>query len=241
MRIGIVSDIHSNLAAFEAVLSHMGPVDMLWCLGDVVGYGPDPNECVELLRRHDHICVLGNHDAAVIGKLDTSDFNPAAATAANWTAGQLSERSRDYLLALPETVTEGQITIVHGSPREPIWEYIVNDARAAANFSHFKTTGCLVGHTHIPALYVESRPGHALGTVPADSNDFSVGPTKFIANPGSVGQPRDNDSRAAYAIYDSNTNLLEWRRVEYPIEVTQQRMRQFGLPDRLIQRLSFGY
>ncbi len=241
MRYGIVSDIHSNLAAFEAVLEHMGPVDALWCLGDIVGYGPDPNECLELLRRHEHVCVLGNHDAAAIGKLDTSDFNPAAATAAHWTARQLSERSRDYLLALPERLVLDPFTIVHGSPRHPIWEYITHDSQAAANFHLFASTACLVGHTHIPALFVEQPSGRAMGTLPADGHEFSVAETRLIANPGSIGQPRDGDPRAAYGIYDSDARTIEWRRVEYPIETTQKRMRQAGLPDRLIERLSFGW
>lgn len=243
MRYGIVSDIHSNLAAFEAVLEDMGTVDALWCLGDVVGYGPDPNECVELLRRHEHICVLGNHDAAAIGKLDTSDFNPVAAHAAAWTAGQLSERTRSYLLALPEApVIREPFTIVHGSPRHPVWEYITNAGTAAANFRHFSSRACLVGHTHVPALFELRDSTQLIARRPEIGEVVAVRSLgRFIANPGSVGQPRDGDPTAAYGIYDADAGTLEWRRVEYPIATTQERMGAAGLPRPLIDRLSYGY
>ena len=242
MRYGIVADIHANLPAFEAVLADMGRVDALWCLGDLVGYGPDPNECIELLRRHNHLCVMGNHDMAAIGRLDTADFNSDAAFAARWTAAQLTERSRLYLSALPERIAAEPFTLVHGSPRSPIWEYITHEGRAAPNFEQFETQGCLVGHTHVPALYVQTAPGgQVLGRVPGPGDQVQVRQNRIIANPGGVGQPRDGDPRAAYAIYDSDTAILEWRRVDYPIQVTQQRMREFGLPSRLVDRLAFGW
>ncbi len=242
MRYGIVADIHSNLAAFEAVLHNMGSVDALWCLGDVVGYGPDPNECIDLLRSHTHVCVMGNHDAAAIREIDTSNFNPAAAAAAEWTARALTDRSIQYLADLPQDLVAGQFTIVHGSPRQPIWEYVTTDSRAAPNFSHFTTPACLVGHTHVPALF-EQQAGsdRVFGRVPGPGDIQEVGGNRFIANPGSVGQPRDGDPRAAYAVYDSDSATLEWRRVVYPIEVTQQRMRVAGLPAPLIERLSLGW
>ncbi|MHB8992603.1 MAG: metallophosphoesterase family protein [Chloroflexota bacterium] len=242
MRYGIVADIHANLAAFETVLADMGKVDVLWCLGDLVGYGPDPNECAELLRRHDHLCVVGNHDLAAIRRLDTRDFNPDAARAAEWTARQLSERSRLFLSALPERVVAEPFTLVHGSPRSPVWEYVTHEGRATPNFQHFQTRACLVGHTHVPALYVEESPdGPVTGRAPGTGDQVEVGPKRLIANPGGVGQPRDGDPRAAYALFDSDSGLLEWRRVDYPIHVTQQKMREFGLPSRLIERLDNGW
>jgi len=242
LRYGIVADIHANLAAFEAVLADMGPVDALWCLGDLVGYGPDPNECIELLRRHSHLCVVGNHDLAAIGRMDTSNFNPAAARAASWTSRVLTERSRDYLLALPERVVAEPFTLVHGSPRMPAWEYITRQAEAAPNFGFFDTQGCLVGHTHIPALWVlDPAGGGVLGRVPEPGYSFQLDGQRIIANPGGVGQPRDGDPDAAYAVYNSDSRVLEWKRVPYPIEVTQQRMRERGLPERLIERLSYGW
>ena len=242
MRYGIVADIHANLAAFEAVLADMGSVDGLWCLGDLVGYGPDPNECVELLRRRDHLCVIGNHDLAAIGRLDTSDFNPAAAAAAEWTARVLSERSRLYLSTLPEKLIVEPFTLVHGSPRSPVWEYITYEALAEPNFDYFDTQACLVGHTHMPALYVRKAESRlVLGTVPGPGDRIDVRQNRIIANPGGVGQPRDGDPRAAYAIYDTDSGILEWRRVEYPIQITQQRMREAKLPARLIERLTYGW
>jgi len=242
MRYGVIADIHANLAAFEAVLADLGEVDALWCLGDLVGYGPDPNECIELLRRYNHLCVMGNHDMAAIGRLDTADFNPEAAQAISWTTSQLTESSRLYLAALPERLVAEPFTLVHGSPRSPIWEYITNEMRAAANFGQYSTPACLVGHTHVPALYVQPSPGESvLGRVPAPGDSVEVGRARLIANPGGVGQPRDGDPRAAYAIYDTDSGILEWHRVEYPIRVTQQRMRDLGLPRRLIERLAFGW
>ena len=242
MRYGIVADVHANLAAFEAVLADMGKVDALWCLGDVVGYGPDPNECVELLRRHEHLCIIGNHDLAAIGRIDTSEFNPVAAAAASWTGRALTDRSRQFLESLPEKVVVEPFTLAHGSPRQPIWEYITHDGRAAPNFDHFETIACLVGHTHVPALYVQdASTGTVLGRAPGPDDFVEVGEAKLIANPGGVGQPRDGDPQAAYAVYDSESRILQWKRVAYPIEMTQRRMREAGLPERLVERLDFGW
>ena len=242
MRYGIVADVHSNLAAFEAVLADMGTVDAVWCLGDLVGYGPEPNECIELLRRHQHLCVMGNHDAVAVGEMDSSAFNAVAALAAEWTARQLTERSFQFLSALPYVLAEGPFTIVHGSPRQPIWEYITQESRAAANFAYFDTPACLVGHTHVPVLFEQQIDvDRVFGRVPGPGDTELVGNVRFIANPGGVGQPRDGDPRAAYAIYDSDAATLEWRRVAYPIEVTQRKMREVGLPDQLIERIAFGW
>lgn len=242
MRYGIVADIHANLAAFETVLADMGQVDALWCLGDLVGYGPDPNECIELLRRRNHLCVIGNHDLAAIGRLDTSDFNVSAAEAAEWTARNLTDRSRLFLAGLPEKVVVESFTLVHGSPRFPVWEYIFEENRAAENFDHFDTQACLVGHTHVPVIYTQDATSRQItGRVPAPGDKVEIRQNRILANPGSVGQPRDGDPRAAYALYDSETAILEWRRVEYPIHVTQKRMRDAKLPTRLIERLTYGW
>jgi diadenosine tetraphosphatase ApaH/serine/threonine PP2A family protein phosphatase len=240
VRYGIVADVHANLAAFEAVLNDMGHVDALWCLGDLVGYGPDPNECIELLRRQNHLCILGNHDMAAVGLLDTEEFNPHAAFAADWTAATLTERSRNYLLGLPDRLVAEPFTFVHGSPRSPAWEYITNEDRAAPNFQQFDTPACLVGHTHVPVLFTLEDSG-VQGRVPGPGDRVEIGPHPVIANPGGVGQPRDGDPRAAYALYDSDTRILGWQRVDYPIQLTQQRMKQSGLPQRLIDRLTFGW
>jgi len=244
MRYLIISDIHSNLAAFEAVLADAGPFDKVWCLGDMVGYGPDPNECVERLRGLPHICVVGNHDWATLGKLDTEDFNPDAQRACLWTRKQLSPSNLEYLETLPETIVEEGFTLVHGSPRHPIWEYILTPSIAKANFEYFDTRFCFVGHTHIPVIYRyhPENPGKACDTlIPSLNDPLILGEDRLIINPGGVGQPRDGDPRASYAVLDSDELTLEYRRTPYPIEVTQARMMEKGLPVRLIIRLGYGW
>jgi diadenosine tetraphosphatase ApaH/serine/threonine PP2A family protein phosphatase len=248
MRYLIISDIHSNLAAFEAVLADAGSFDKVWCLGDVVGYGPDPNECVERLRDLPHVCVVGNHDWAALGKMDTEDFNPDAKKACHWTRKQLSPSNLAYLETLPKSLIEEGFTLVHGSPRQPVWEYILYPSIAQANFEHFDTKFCLVGHTHVPIIYRHhpENPDRICDTVIPSLNDpLVLGEQRLIINPGSVGQPRDGNPRASYAILDFDRKrsdlTLEYRRVPYPIETTQARMVGKGLPVRLIMRLASGW
>jgi len=248
MRYLIISDIHSNLAALDAVLADAGSFDKVWCLGDVVGYGPDPNECLERLRDLPHTCVAGNHDWAALGKMNTEDFNPAAKKACQWTREQLSPSNLEYLEALPKSLVEEDFTLVHGSPRHSIWEYILYPSIAEANFEHFDTKFCLVGHTHVPVIYRDNpeNPAQACDTViPSLNNPLVLGEERLIINPGSVGQPRDGDPRASYAIFDSDRkrsdHTLEYRRVSYPIETTQEKMKDKDLPARLIIRLGYGW
>ncbi len=248
MRYLIISDIHSNLAAFEAVLADAGSFDQVWCLGDVVGYGPDPNECVERLRDLPHICVVGNHDWAALGNMDTEDFNPDAKKACLWTREQLSPSNLEYLATLPKRLVEGDFTLVHGSPHQPIWEYILNPSIAQANFEHFDTRFCLVGHTHVPVVYRHSNQacdGPTSSRAQGGEGETAVGEERLIINPGSVGQPRDGDPRASYVILDADPErsapTLEYRRISYPVEITQQRMAEEDLPMRLIMRLSYGW
>jgi predicted phosphodiesterase len=267
MRYAIISDIHANLTAFRAVLNDLDHVDRFWCLGDVVGYGPDPNECVELLRKLPHIAVAGNHDWAVIGELPLSDFNNDARHACEWTRKQLTPANETYLIQLPTTVVQGNFTLVHGSPREPVWEYLLYPRAAQQNFAHFQTDYCLVGHTHVPTVFQGpwhmervdgsvTRPFHqilaTLGQDPAFESDLPealvrpdeplpLGTRRLIINPGSVGQPRDGNPQASYAIYDTEQNTIEYRRVPYPVEETQARMEAAGLSRRLIGRLSLGW
>jgi diadenosine tetraphosphatase ApaH/serine/threonine PP2A family protein phosphatase len=244
MRYLIISDIHSNLAAFEAVLADAGSFDKVWCLGDVVGYGPDPNECVERLRDLPHVCVVGNHDWAALGKMDTEDFNPDAKRACLWTREQLSPSNLEYLGTLPKSFVEEGFTLVHGSPRHPIWEYILYSFTAKANFEYFDTRFCFVGHTHVPIIYRyrPENPNQPCDTmIPPSDRSLVLGDDRLIINPGSVGQPRDGDPRASYAILDSDELTLEYRRVSYPIETTQARMVERGLPVRLVMRLAYGW
>jgi diadenosine tetraphosphatase ApaH/serine/threonine PP2A family protein phosphatase len=241
MHYAILADIHSNLTAFEAVLSDAdkrGGFDKVWCLGDVVGYGPDPHECIERLRQFEPVCIAGNHDWAAIGKMDTSEFNPVAALAAHWTAEQLTDADRDYLQNLPLTLHENGFTLAHGSPREPIWEYLLSTEAAKDNFAYFETAYCLVGHSHIPLIF-ELVDDEAVYREFAETN-LDLEERRMIINPGGVGQPRDGDPRASYAIYDSEAQTVHHYRVEYDIPATQKRMAEGGLPAPLILRLSFG-
>ena len=244
MRLLVLSDIHANLPAFKATLEDAPPFDRIWCLGDVVGYGPDPNECIELLNEYDHVCVAGNHDWASLGRLDTDDFNPDARRALEWTRAQLSAASLEYLGRLPTEHRHADFTIVHGSPRHPVWEYILFSTVAAANFSCFETRYCFVGHTHTPAIYQEA-PGNGLPMalpLPITYDEpFSLGESRLIINPGSVGQPRNSDPRCSYLILDTDAKTITYRRVAYPVEETQMRMFRLGLPMRLAARLSEGW
>ena len=263
MRVLILSDIHANLVALETVLNAAdGAYDVMWCLGDVVGYGPRPNECVQIVQEKAAYCVMGNHDWAALGRpgVDVEDFNPQAREAALWTREQLTDESRAYLDQLPDRPIHPDdnedLLITHASPREPVWEYILTPNVAMENFGAFDEAICLVGHTHKPAIfrlqpyaeavngprvmrpakvdYLQPKAGSTLAIRQEDSE-------RLIINPGSVGQPRDNDSRAAYSILDLDDMTWQYERVAYPIELTQGQMQEAGLPRRLIDRLSFGW
>ena len=243
MRIAVLSDVHANLAALEAVRAHLTDVDGVWVLGDIVGYGPQPNEVIVTLQEMGARSVLGNHDGAAIGTVDPAYFNTDARTAIEWTAGAIDANSRAYLGTLPEVRQDGPLTAVHGSPRDPIWEYITSSGIAAANFESFETRLCLFGHTHLPIAYrlvdgaVDAVPG-----LPGES--VSLGDERALLNPGSVGQPRDGLPDAAYAILvvgeDGQDDAIAFHRVRYEIDRTQRLMRDAGLPARLAERLRYG-
>ncbi len=243
MRCAIIADIHANLTAFTAVMDDIerqGGVEEVWCLGDIVGYGPEPHECISLLRQTNHVCVAGNHDLAAIGKVDTSDFNPDAATACLWTAQQLSPEDVEYLGNLPLVIEKDDFTLVHGSPREPIWEYLLSTSTAEANFAFFKSRFCLVGHSHQPLVFRYDETGTCSFSQFVTSIGLVLGESPLIINPGGVGQPRDSNPRASYAIYDSENRLTRLYRVPYDIRATQTKMIAHGLPMRLVARLSYG-
>jgi predicted phosphodiesterase len=302
MRVLILSDIHANLIALESVLqAAKNRYDELWCLGDIVGYGPRPNECVDLLRDLAKICVIGNHDWAALGRpgIDVDDFNPVARQAILWTQEQLTSASRAYLENLSDTPLQPRpeisLLLTHASPREPVWEYILTPAVALENFAAFQQEICLVGHTHKPIIYqwtcrereivttahggtsgaeltaaeaAEETPQparyaaekedaprqannavmqtwavvNALQMLPNTSLNLTTSSThRLIVNPGSVGQPRDQDIRAAYALLDLETMTWRHERITYPVELTQSQMRAANLPQRLIDRLNFGW
>jgi len=237
----VISDIHANLAALEAVLDDAPDFDELWCLGDLVGYGPRPNECIDRVRSLPHTSLAGNHDQAALGKLSLSSFNAVARAANEWTQRELTSNSRTYLSGLSPSLQQGEFSLAHGSPREPVWEYIMDADVACRNFEHFSTAVCLVGHTHVPVLFeLDETHGRCRAELPPFPEPLQLGPARAIINPGSVGQPRDGDPRASYAFLDTDEVTWEFRRVSYPVEVTQERMRAEGLPRHLIDRLQVG-
>jgi diadenosine tetraphosphatase ApaH/serine/threonine PP2A family protein phosphatase len=239
MRVAVLSDIHANLPALEAVLDAMGPRDALWVLGDTVGYGPQPDEVVARLEREGAVAVKGNHDAAVLGQLDVFAFNDDAREAVAWTTRTIRASARKWLDRQPERRTEGDFTLVHGSPRDPLWEYLYTVPVARRNFGAFGTRHCLVGHTHLPMVFREDD-GHLEVIAPSDGSQVTLDERRCILYPGGVGQPRDGDPRACAMLLDTGRGLVEWRRVSYPIARTQARMRKVGLPERLVTRLEHG-
>ena len=244
MRCLIVSDIHGNLAALDAVLAdvNLDTVDRIWCLGDVVGYGPCPEECISrVLEFSDYLCVAGNHDWAALGKLDLRSFNTDARIANTWTQSALTPVVREYLSGLPTWLERDGFYMAHASPREPVWEYILDATLAYANFAHFSAAYCLVGHTHVPFVFeLDEERKRCEPLAPSLSAPMELGPHRAIINPGSVGQPRDGDPRASYAILDTERMTWAFRRVAYSVEITQECMRAQGLPRRLIERLAAG-
>jgi diadenosine tetraphosphatase ApaH/serine/threonine PP2A family protein phosphatase len=242
MRVLVVSDIHANRTALEAVLKDAGDFDATWCLGDIVGYGPDPNESVSIIRSLPNLtCLVGNHDAAVLGDIDIASFNLDARRSVQWTQSAVTKDSLEFLSNLPDkTEVEGQ-TLAHGSPRHPTWEYLLDMPTIASNFAYFTTPYCFVGHTHLPMIYqLDDDQRFPEYIVPDEFVPIQLCP-RAIVNPGSVGQPRDRKPEAAYGIFDTQIHTLEYRRVAYDIESVQERMWAADLPVRHIHRLEIGW
>ena len=244
MRTLIISDIHANRTALEAVLADAVPYDRVWCLGDLVGYGPDPNEVIEIVRDLPNLaCIKGNHDAAILDEIDSRAFNHEAQASLDWLATHLRGENRKWLADLAERIEFEDFTLVHGSPRNPVWEYVMDLSIARANMIAFDTQVCLVGHTHIPVIFAEegADPDLTRLFVAQPGEPFGV-TQKSIINPGSVGQPRDHDPRASYLLYDADLEA-PWcyRRVAYDIEQVQRRILDAGLPVRHATRLAEGW
>ena len=242
MRILIISDIHSNLSALEAVLVDAGQVDAVWCLGDLVGYGPDPNQCIQRIQQLPGlVCLLGNHDAAVSGIIEIASFNAEARMGVLWTQSVIEPRYVEFLNGLTSHTVIDSVYLAHGSPRQPIWEYVLDSHTALLNFNHFDTPYCFVGHSHLPLRFQkQNEKKNADLSIPQVGYSTAMVP-RAIFNPGSVGQPRDHDPRAAYAIFDPDRQTWTSRRVAYDIQSVQDRMRSAKLPPRHIQRLSAGW
>lgn len=243
MRTLIISDIHANITALEAVLQDAEPFEQVWCLGDVVGYGPNPNACVERVKGLPGIkCVQGNHDAAVTGVIGMEAFNYEARASLEWLESRLTKENKRWLSALDEKLEVDGITLVHGSPRRPIWEYVMDLVTARQNMREFDTQICLVGHTHIPSLFQlegEVLKSTRLYFMQTDM-PFKL-ENKCILNPGSVGQPRDHNPKASYLIYDDVDENWTYKRVGYDIQTVQQQIREAGLPERHAARLEDGW
>jgi diadenosine tetraphosphatase ApaH/serine/threonine PP2A family protein phosphatase len=242
MRAAILADIHSNATALMAVLEdadRRGGVDELWCLGDIVGYGPDPHRCLDILKRFKCVGVMGNHDLAALDRTPLTVFEPDAAAAIRWTTRQISAEDATFLSLLPEKLEREGFTLVHGSPRGPVWEYMASLSIARENFSQFTTPFCLCGHTHQPMAF-RQEVGGVIAVSLSESIGLVVGKQPLILNPGSVGQPRDGDPRASYATYDSQSGIFRLHRVQYDIDSVRERMWAAGLPVRLASRLEHG-
>ena len=241
MKYGIISDIHSNLEALNIVLSNLKDIDKLICLGDIVGYGPNPNECVEVIKNLSIPTVAGNHDKAVIGELSIEWFNRDAADAVRWTQIEISGKNLEYLKSLPIHLDFENFEIVHGSLREPVEEYITSIFEAMPTFEKMKKPLLFVGHTHVPIAIVMKKDGDFDGWMLEDNQNIRTPEwEKVLINPGGVGQPRDGDSRASFGIYDSDKKEFTLHRIEYNIEKVQEKMRVAGLPSWLIERFAFG-
>jgi diadenosine tetraphosphatase ApaH/serine/threonine PP2A family protein phosphatase len=242
MRVLVISDIHSNLVALESVLQAAGLYDALWCLGDTIGYGPRPNECVAAMIQHHDRAINGNHDLACLGKIDLSDFNPDARRANIWNGEQLSPESREWLSNLePAERIDERFMIAHGSPREPIWEYLLQQDQALDNFRLFEEQVCFIGHSHVQLGFRLRSNGTCERWLPQHGEILDLDSReRFFINPGSVGQPRDQDPRAAFLILDTDKGTIQFQRVEYDIATTQQQMREVNLPPVLIRRLEYG-
>ena len=241
MHVAVISDIHANLRALEAVLAALeaDPPDELWCLGDLVGYGPKPNECCALVQARATVCLSGNHDLAVAGTIDLADFSGDAGTAAAWTRVVLEDEARAFLAGLEPAGKAAGVALFHGSARDPVWEYVLSDEAAATTLLQTEEPLVLVGHSHA-ALQVALRDTGLEGGLAPDGTALELSDARWLLNPGSVGQPRDGDPRAAYLVLDLDARHASFRRVAYDIELTQSEMRDAGLPEPLIERLAIG-
>jgi diadenosine tetraphosphatase ApaH/serine/threonine PP2A family protein phosphatase len=241
MRVAVISDIHANYHALETVLGEVDAahVDAVWCLGDTVGYGPLPNECCDVIASHADHCLVGNHDLVVLGELAVSDFNDEAAAAATWTTGVLTEQSRAFLAGLKPLATVADVELFHASARDPVWEYVLSEEPAHATFELTDAPLVLVGHSHVALALASEGDGVAGGLAPGGT-DVDLAGRRWLLNPGSVGQPRDGDPRAAWLLLDLERRFATFHRVAYPIEKTQSEMRERGLPRALAARLERG-
>jgi len=243
MRVAVITDIHANLPALEAVLEATGAagVEEIWCLGDVVGYGVEPDACAELVRERCDVCLVGNHDIAVLGGLDIASFSEAAAVAVEWTRDNISEGTLEFLRDLDPQGERAGFGLFHASPRDPVWEYVLSGEQAdTAMDSHPQRIG-LIGHSHVALFFTRPEDdGETRGAQAGDGSLLDLGSGSWLVNPGSVGQPRDGDPRAAWLELDIETEMACFHRVPYEIERAAAPIAAAGLPSRLANRLYSG-
>jgi diadenosine tetraphosphatase ApaH/serine/threonine PP2A family protein phosphatase len=245
LRAAVLSDIHSNRHALDAVLAAIdeAAVDEVWCLGDMVGYGADPDACTALIRERCSTCLVGNHDLALLGALDISTFSEAAATAVEWTRENVNEETIEFLAGLEPSASQDGVGLFHASPRDPVWEYVLSTDQAEAGLEAQEERVGLIGHSHI-ALYFarepDARPGHTQGAQALDGSELEIAAGSWLLNPGSVGQPRDGDPRAAWLELDTERWLARYHRVSYDIEGAAAAILAAGLPSVLAERLEVG-
>jgi predicted phosphodiesterase len=242
MRLAVISDIHGNRHAFEAVLDAIesSGCDELWCLGDLVGYGAEPDACVELARRHAAICLAGNHDLGVRGSLPLEDFSRGAALAAQWTQETIAPDTLEYLSQLEPLLLDEAVGLYHASPRDPVWEYVLSTLQAELCLDAQDHRVCLIGHSHV-ALSFWRPPGEpATGQTRTAGEELALGQGEWLINPGSVGQPRDGDPRAAWLELDLDEWSAVYRRIEYDVHGAAAAIRAARLPDSLAERLAYG-
>jgi diadenosine tetraphosphatase ApaH/serine/threonine PP2A family protein phosphatase len=241
--VALVSDVHGNLPAFEAVLAEIKRVgvDAIWNLGDLVGYGAQPNECVALARESCDLCLIGNHDLVVIDRLSVEDFSANAATAALWTRDNITEETRAYLTPLePKDESHGQLGLYHASPRDPVWEYVLSVGMADACLQVMPGRVGAVGHSHVALWFWRNESGRTIGEQAGEGLEVDLSKGEWLINPGGVGQPRDGDPRAAWVLLDLKKGTAVWKRVEYPIDQAAKAIEAAGLPRSLADRLYFG-
>ena len=242
MRIAIVSDIHGNRQAFDAVLDAIEESDCeeMWCLGDLVGYGADPDACVELAARHAAVCLAGNHDLGVRGDLPLEQFSRGAALAARWTQETIRPETREYLDRLEPSNLDEEVGLYHASPRDPVWEYVLSPLQAELCLDEQRHRVCLIGHSHVALSFGRAAGAPATGETRAPDEELDLSQGEWLVNPGSVGQPRDGDPRAAWLELDLDEMAAVYRRTEYDIAGAAAAIRAARLPDSLAERLSFG-
>jgi predicted phosphodiesterase len=241
MRVAVISDIHANYHALEAVLAEVSAeqTDEVWCLGDVVGYGPEPNRCCSLVAQHATLCLAGNHDLAVLGVLSAADFNGDAAAAVRWTQSVLADDARSFLAPLIPAATRNGVALFHGSPVDPVWDYVLSEEGARASMEAVSEPLVMVGHSHV-ALRISYEDGALAGGLAHGGDEIDLTTPRWLLNPGSVGQPRGGDPRAAWLTIDFDAGRARFRRTVYPIELTQRETLAAGLPEALAARLGLG-